>query len=69
VDSAALLEKQSRNHRIVRAEAAGVREIAIFAAASETFSKENINQTIDESLATYRGVTDEARSRGIRVAT
>src|SRR6476646_4072084 len=34
-----------------RAMAAGVVEIAIFAASSETFSKKNINQTIDHSLA------------------
>ena len=36
-----------------RARSAGVREIAIFAAASNTFSRRNINQSIDESLATY----------------
>jgi isopropylmalate/homocitrate/citramalate synthase len=52
---------------LARAEAAGVREIAIFAAASETFSRKNINQTIDESLATYRAVADQARAGGIRV--
>ena len=33
-----------------RASIAGVSEVGIFAAASETFSKKNINQTIDESL-------------------
>ena len=33
-----------------RAHAAGVTEIAIFAAASETFSRRNINQSIDASL-------------------
>jgi hydroxymethylglutaryl-CoA lyase len=52
---------------LARADAAGVREIAIFAAASETFSRKNINQTIDESLVTYRGVVDEAQARGMRV--
>jgi hydroxymethylglutaryl-CoA lyase len=52
---------------LARAEAAGVTEIAIFAAASETFSKKNINQTIDESLATYRAVCDAAISKGVRV--
>lgn len=50
-----------------RAAAAGVGEVAIFAAASETFSKRNINQTIDESLVTYRAVCDAARTRGLRV--
>src|SRR5882762_2890751 len=35
-----------------RAVAAGVTEIAVFAAASETFSRKNINQGIDDSIAT-----------------
>jgi hydroxymethylglutaryl-CoA lyase len=50
-----------------RARAAGVAEIAIFAAASETFSRRNINQGIDESLHTYALVCDQARGAGIRV--
>lgn len=50
-----------------RAHAAGVTDIAIFAAASETFSRKNINQTIDASLATYRDVTSGARERGMQV--
>ncbi len=50
-----------------RALAARVREIAIFAAASETFSRRNINQSIDESLMTYREVTDAALQEGLRV--
>jgi isopropylmalate/homocitrate/citramalate synthase len=48
-----------------RAAAAGVREVAIFAAASETFSRKNINQGIDESLETYRGVC--ARAAELRI--
>ena len=50
-----------------RAIAARVTEIAIFAAASETFSRKNINQSIDESLTTYRTVVDEATNAGLRV--
>jgi isopropylmalate/homocitrate/citramalate synthase len=50
-----------------RALAAGVRDIAIFAAASETFSRRNINQSIDASFATYRQVTDAAVQAGLRV--
>jgi hydroxymethylglutaryl-CoA lyase len=50
-----------------RARAAKVDETAIFAAASETFSKRNINQTIDESLVTYKAVCDEARADGLPV--
>jgi hydroxymethylglutaryl-CoA lyase len=49
-----------------RAHAAGVSEIAIFAAASETFSLKNINQTIDASLAGYRAVCQRAATLGIR---
>lgn len=50
-----------------RAHAAGVDEIAIFAASSETFSRRNINQSIAESLDTYRSVCDRARDLGMRV--
>jgi hydroxymethylglutaryl-CoA lyase len=50
-----------------RAFQAGVREIAIFAASSETFSRRNINQSIDESLVTYREVTDAALQAGLLV--
>jgi hydroxymethylglutaryl-CoA lyase len=50
-----------------RAQAAGVSEIAIFAAASETFSRKNINQSIDESLTTYAGVCADAAAAGMRV--
>ena len=50
-----------------RAMQAGVREIAVFAAASETFSRRNINQSIDDSLAGYRDVCDRATAAGLRV--
>src|SRR5687768_7933075 len=50
-----------------RALAARVDEVAIFAAASETFSRKNINQSIDESLAAYRTVVDDAKAAGLRV--
>ena len=52
---------------LTRAREAGVDEIAIFAAASESFSRRNINQTIDESLATYGAVAAEARAGGLPV--
>jgi len=50
-----------------RAMAARVSEIAIFAASTDTFSRRNINQTIDQSLATYKGVCDRALAAGLRV--
>jgi hydroxymethylglutaryl-CoA lyase len=46
---------------------AGVCEIAVFAAASESFSQRNINCSIAESLARYRDVADEAHQLGLRV--
>ncbi|HRI76767.1 MAG TPA: hydroxymethylglutaryl-CoA lyase [Alphaproteobacteria bacterium] len=47
--------------------AAGVREVAVFAAASESFSQKNINCTIDESLARFAPVMNMARAHDIRV--
>ncbi len=52
---------------LARAVAAGVTEIAIFAAASETFSQRNINQSIAASLATYADVSREALAAGLKV--
>jgi hydroxymethylglutaryl-CoA lyase len=50
-----------------RALHAGLTEIAIFASSTETFSRKNINQSIDESLATYRQVCERALAAGLRV--
>ncbi|WP_290651196.1 hydroxymethylglutaryl-CoA lyase [Aquisalimonas sp.] len=47
--------------------AAGADEVAVFGAASETFSRKNINCSIDESLERFRPVVEAARERGIRV--
>ncbi|MGB7542098.1 MAG: hydroxymethylglutaryl-CoA lyase [Burkholderiales bacterium] len=47
--------------------AAGAKEIAVFGAASETFSRKNINCSIAESLARFEPVTAAARARGMRV--
>ena len=41
--------------------------VAIFAAASETFSRKNINQGIQESLAAYRAVCARAIAAGLPV--
>jgi hydroxymethylglutaryl-CoA lyase len=43
------------------ARAAGADEIAVFASASEGFSKANINATIDESLERFLPILDDAR--------
>jgi isopropylmalate/homocitrate/citramalate synthase len=50
-----------------RAIDAGVRSIAIFTAASETFNKRNINMSIDESFETFGPVAARARREGIRM--
>ena len=50
-----------------RALEAGLREVAIFAAASETFSRKNINQSIGDSLVEYARVCDSALAAGVRV--
>ncbi|XP_027343069.1 hydroxymethylglutaryl-CoA lyase, mitochondrial-like isoform X6 [Abrus precatorius] len=47
--------------------AAGAREVAVFASASESFSKSNINCSIEESLARYRAVTRAAKELSIPV--
>lgn len=47
--------------------AAGVKEIAVFAAASETFSQKNINCTIAESIDRFKPVIDMAKKHGIKV--
>ena len=47
--------------------AAGCREVAVFAAASEAFSQQNINCSIAQSLRRYQEVMVRARDAGIRV--
>ena len=47
--------------------AAGAREIAVFGAASESFSHKNINCSIAESLDRFAPVVAQALSAGLRV--
>ncbi|XP_023526452.1 hydroxymethylglutaryl-CoA lyase, mitochondrial-like isoform X2 [Cucurbita pepo subsp. pepo] len=47
--------------------AAGAKEVAIFASASESFSKSNINCSIEESLRRYREVAVAARKHSLPV--
>ena len=49
------------------ARAAGATEVAVFGAASEAFSKKNINCSIAESLERFRPVVEKARADGIKV--
>ncbi|CTP88978.1 3-hydroxymethyl-3-methylglutaryl-CoA lyase, cytoplasmic [Xanthomonas translucens pv. poae] len=50
-----------------RAAAVGVREVAVFTAASETFNRTNTNAGIDESLARFAPVLARAAADGVRV--
>lgn len=50
-----------------RARAAGARHVAVFAAATETFSRRNLNRSVDEALAMFAPVVAEARADGMWV--
>ncbi|MDQ0316898.1 hydroxymethylglutaryl-CoA lyase [Amorphus orientalis] len=50
-----------------RALDSGVEEVAVFAAASEAFSRRNINCSISESLERFAPVTEAAAARGLKV--
>jgi hydroxymethylglutaryl-CoA lyase len=50
-----------------RAMAAGAREIAVFTAASESFTRHNINATIAESIERFAPVIARAKAEGVRV--
>jgi hydroxymethylglutaryl-CoA lyase len=50
-----------------RARAVGVQEIAVFGAASEAFSRKNINASISESIARFADVLNAARADGVKV--
>ncbi|CRM33332.1 hydroxymethylglutaryl-CoA lyase [Pseudomonas sp. 52 E 6] len=47
--------------------AAGVKEVAVFAAASEAFSQRNINCSINESLERFAPIMAAAKQHGISV--
>ena len=47
--------------------AAGAREVAVFAAASEAFSQKNINCTVAESIARFEPILAAAQTAGVRV--
>lgn len=50
-----------------RAIESGVKRIAVFTAASETFTKKNIGMTIDESLQAFKPVVQRAIAAGMTV--
>ena len=50
-----------------RARAVGVREIAVFTAASEAFNRKNINASIDESIERFIPIMQLAKADGVSV--
>lgn len=50
-----------------RALALGAREVAVFASATESFAKANLNRTVDESLAMFEPVVARAKAEGLSV--
>lgn len=50
-----------------RALACGVREVAVFASASESYSRKNLNRSRDEAIAGYGPVIKRAKDAGVLV--
>ncbi|MGW0864496.1 hydroxymethylglutaryl-CoA lyase [Streptomyces sp. NPDC002611] len=50
-----------------RALALGARRIAVFASATESFAKANLNRTVDEALAMFDPVVTRAKAEGAQV--
>jgi hydroxymethylglutaryl-CoA lyase len=50
-----------------RALAVGVREVAVFTAASEAFNRKNINASIDESIERFAPILERAHNDGVKV--
>ena len=50
-----------------RAEAAGVRHVAVFASATETFAQRNLNASYEEQFAMFEPVVSRAANAGMRV--
>ena len=50
-----------------RALALGAREIAVFASATESFAKANLNRTVEDALAMFEPVVATAREAGVTV--
>jgi hydroxymethylglutaryl-CoA lyase len=45
----------------------GIRDIAIFGSATESFAQRNLNRTLDEQFAMFEPVVSRARAEGLRV--
>ncbi len=45
----------------------GLKEVAIFLACTDSFSKKNINSTVEESLKNYKEVSKKAINQGLKI--
>ena len=52
---------------LARAQQAGIKHIAVFTAASDTFTQRNINMSVAESLATFAPLVEQAQAHGMTV--
>ncbi|MFF7048256.1 hydroxymethylglutaryl-CoA lyase [Streptomyces griseorubiginosus] len=50
-----------------RALALGATRVAVFASATESFAKANLNRTVDEALAMFEPVVGRAKAEGVHV--
>lgn len=50
-----------------KSQTVGVKEIAIFSAASDSFSKHNVHATVDQSLVNLKEVADHAAKDGVKI--
>jgi hydroxymethylglutaryl-CoA lyase len=50
-----------------RALALGARRVAVFASATESFAKANLNRTVDEALAMFEPVVSRAKAESVHV--
>ncbi|MEV0633378.1 hydroxymethylglutaryl-CoA lyase [Streptomyces sp. NPDC050619] len=50
-----------------RALALGARSVAVFASATESFAKANLNRTVDEALAMFEQVVSRAKAEDVQV--
>lgn len=54
-------------HGYVDARAQGVKEIALFTATSDSFTRKNVNASVDETFDRMRPIAEQAKADGIRV--
>ncbi|MFF9481168.1 hydroxymethylglutaryl-CoA lyase [Streptomyces sp. NPDC014733] len=67
LDAATLPVLVPNDRGLDRALALGARSVAVFASATESFAKANLNRTVDEALAMFAPVVARSKEAGVRV--